>query len=209
MRKLNCFGLACPGPVLKCKEVIESESPELLEVLVDNAAAKENVCRFLKSRSYSVETKEEKEGFRLLAKLSDGAIPGGENEKEDLSEYTCEITPHFETQDKQLVFITSNVIGHGDDILGQKLMLNFLKTLPEMGKSLWRIILLNGGVKLATEDGEVLDALKELEKSGVSILVCGTCLDFFKLLDKKKIGETTNMLDVVTSLQMATKVIKI
>ena len=209
MRKLNCFGLACPGPVLKCKEVIESESPELLEVLVDNAAAKENVCRFLKSRSYSVETKEEKEGFRVLGKLSDGAIPGFENEKEDLSQYSCEITYSPDTQDKQLVFITSNVIGHGDDILGQKLMLNFLKTLPEMGKSLWRIILLNGGVKLATEDGEVLDALKELERSGVSILVCGTCLDFFKLLDKKKIGETTNMLDVVTSLQMATKVIKI
>jgi len=209
MRKLNCFGLACPGPVLKCKEVIESENPERLEVLVDNIAAKENVSRFLKSRSYSVEIKEGKEGFRLVAKLSHGVIGDGVIKEKDLSHYSCEITPPNEIQDKQLVFITSDVIGHGNDILGKKLMLNFIKTLPEMGKSLWRIILLNGGVKLATEDGEILEALKALEKSGVSILVCGTCLDFFKLLDKKKIGETTNMLDVVTSLQMASKVIKI
>jgi len=207
MRKLNCFGLACPGPVLKCKEVIESENPERLEVLVDNVAAKENVSRFLKSRSYSVEIKEGKEGFTLVAKLSHGTMPSGEIKDNDLSHYSCEITPPI--QDKQLVFITSDVIGHGNNILGKKLMLNFIKTLPEMGKSLWRIILLNGGVKLATKDGEILEALKALEKSGVSILVCGTCLDFFKLLDKKKIGETTNMLDVVTSLQMASKVIKI
>jgi len=88
-------------------------------------------------------------------------------------------------------------------------MVNFIKTLPEMGDSLWRIILLNGGVKLATEQGEVLEELKRLEQMGVSILVCGTCLDFFNLLEQKKVGETTNMLDVVTSLQMATKVIKI
>lgn len=26
---------------------------------------------------------------------------------------------------------------------------NFLSTLPELGESLWRVILLNGGVKLA------------------------------------------------------------
>jgi len=59
------------------------------------------------------------------------------------------------------------------------------------------------------QGSESLDALKELEKSGVSILVCGTCLEFFKLMDQKQVGETTNMLDVVTSLRVADKVISI
>jgi hypothetical protein len=48
-----------------------------------------------------------------------------------------------------------------------------------------------------------------MERSGVSILVCGTCLDFFNLLEKKAVGVTTNMLDVVTSLQFADKVIRV
>ena len=87
-------------------------------------------------------------------------------------------------------------------------MENFLASLPELGPSLWRIVLLNGGVKLAATEGKCLDTLKQLESSGVSILVYGTCLNFFHLLEAKQVGETTNMMDVVTSLSLAGKVIR-
>lgn len=53
------------------------------------------------------------------------------------------------TPGKTLVLITTETFGRGDDELGEKLMGNFLSTLPELGESLWRVILLNGGVKLA------------------------------------------------------------
>jgi intracellular sulfur oxidation DsrE/DsrF family protein len=62
---------------------------------------------------------------------------------------------------------------------------------------------------LAIEGSPALEHFKKLEQEGVSILVCGTCLDHFNLLENKQIGETTNMLDVVTSLQLASKVIKV
>jgi selenium metabolism protein YedF len=88
-------------------------------------------------------------------------------------------------------------------------MFNFLGTLPELGEALWRIILVNGGVKLAVTGSPVLEKLQTLAASGVSIIVCGTCLDFFGILDNKEVGETTNMLDVVTSLDLADKVIQI
>jgi sulfur relay (sulfurtransferase) complex TusBCD TusD component (DsrE family) len=68
--------------------------------------------------------------------------------------------------------------------------------------------MVNGGVKLAVKDSPVIEELKKLEASGVSILVCGTCLDFFGILDAKAVGQTTNMLDVVTSMQLATKVLR-
>jgi hypothetical protein len=55
----------------------------------------------------------------------------------------------------------------------------------------------------------VLEVLKEYEKDGLHILVCGTCLTHFNLLDKKQVGETTNMLDIVTAMQLADKVINI
>ena len=106
-----------------------------------------------------------------------------------------------------MVLIVQDKIGRGDDRLGALLMQNFLKTLKEMGPSLWRLVFLNSGVKLTVEGAEALEPLKELESEGVSILVCGTCLNHFGLLEKKQVGETTNMLDIVTSLQVAEKVI--
>lgn len=67
----------------------------------------------------------------------------------------------------------------------------------------------NNGVNLAVEGSTVLAELKALAENGVDILVCGTCLTHFNLLDKKQVGETTNMLDIVTAMQLADKVINI
>jgi len=50
---------------------------------------------------------------------------------------------------------------------------------------------------------------KTVLKQGLHILVCGTCLTHFNLLDKKQVGNTTNMLDIVTAMQLADKVINI
>ncbi len=212
--RLECRGLACPQPVLKCKEAISEKHPHRLTVIVDNEPARENVSRFLQSQSYRILSISSGEGgYEIVAEprtspaSADGQAP----------EEACTVMPGSEIQaagrapaeEKQLILITANIVGHGDDQLGGKLMHNFLATLPEMGSSLWRIILINGGVKLAIEGSSALEHLKKLKDSGVSILVCGTCLDYFQLLDAKAIGETTNMLDVVTSLQLAGKVITI
>jgi selenium metabolism protein YedF len=100
-------------------------------------------------------------------------------------------------------------MGRGDEELGGKLMINFLKTLKEMGTDLWRLVFVNNGVKLTLEDSEILPDLQTYEKEGLHILVCGTCLNHFGLLEKKQVGETTNMLDIVTAMQLADKVINL
>lgn len=195
--ELDCRGIACPEPVMRCRKLIEEQKPASLRVLVDNMAASENVSRFLARNGYSVNGKQEAPDLWSIAAMS-----------------SCECTisePEADTaltQGRTLVLITSETFGRGNEELGEKLMGNFLATLPELGESLWRIILLNGGVRLAATPGKALDSLKKLEASGVSILVCGTCLDFYGLLDVKQVGQTTNMLDVVTSLALADKVIK-
>ena len=56
---------------------------------------------------------------------------------------------------------------------------------------------------------QYLPVLKEYENQGLHILVCDTCLTHFDLLDQKQVGETTNMLDIVTAMQLADKVINI
>jgi selenium metabolism protein YedF len=88
-------------------------------------------------------------------------------------------------------------------------MSSFIKTLKEMGDELWWLVFVNNGVKLTIEGSPVLEDLIEYEKNGLTILVCGTCLSHFDLLEAKKVGETTNMLDIVTAMQLADKVINI
>lgn len=193
---LDCRGLACPGPVMRCLDVIEKHAPETLVVLVDDPAANENVTRLLSGKGYAVAAAEAV-GHTVLraARSGPSAMPAAS---------TC-----ASGQETVAVFIASEAIGAGDDELGGKLMLNFLATLPELGASLWRVILVNGGVRLATTGHPCLDKLQALAAAGVSVLVCGTCLTFFGLMEAKQVGETTNMLDVVTSLHLAGKVIRV
>ena len=61
---------------------------------------------------------------------------------------------------RTLVLITTETLGRGDETLGTKLMENFLATLPELGSRLWRLVLVNGGVKLTARPGPALDSLQ-------------------------------------------------
>jgi selenium metabolism protein YedF len=110
---------------------------------------------------------------------------------------------------KTLVLLATDRLGKGDDELGGKIVNNFIKTMKEMGDDLWRLVLLNGGVKLAVEGSEALPQLQELAAGGLGILVCGPCLKTFNLFERKQVGELTSMLDIVTSMQLADKVISL
>lgn len=114
-----------------------------------------------------------------------------------------------QSQMKTLVILASDHLGKGNDDLGRNIVTNFIKTMKEMGDDLWRLVLLNGGVKLAVEGAEVLPHLQALAHEGLDILVCGRCLETFGLLEKKQVGENANMLDIVTSMQVAEKVISL
>ncbi|WP_297261607.1 sulfurtransferase-like selenium metabolism protein YedF [uncultured Desulfovibrio sp.] len=200
MKEVDCRGLACPGPVVACSRLVKEEAPSALAVLVDNAAAVENVSRFLRTSGYAVASERREESLWRIRASRDG---GSASDAAPQSQ-PAPSAPRGKT----LVLITTETLGRGDDTLGARLMDNFLATLPELGDALWRIVLLNGGVRLAARPGKALDSLKALEAAGVSILVCGTCLDFYQLLEKRAVGQTTNMLDVVSSLALADKVIR-
>jgi selenium metabolism protein YedF len=196
MESLNCRGLSCPLPVTETRDFLEAHPRETeFQVLVDNPASAENVKKFLSSRAFEVTVEREGADFRVRA------VKGADS--------TCEtaVQKLIGEDHKTLVVIARDKLGSGDDQLGALLMLNFLKTLKEMGGTLWRLVFLNSGVKLTIAGADTLPAILELAQGGVSVLVCGTCLNHFGLLEQKKVGETTNMLDIVTSMQVAEKVV--
>ncbi|MFH2129666.1 MAG: sulfurtransferase-like selenium metabolism protein YedF [bacterium] len=198
MKEIDARGLACPAPVILTKDVVETDAPDSIVVVVDNKAAGENVSRYLQSQSYQADTVKKGDQFRITGSRGEGP------------ERQVAVVPEPEKdQQKIMVMVTTDRMGSGDDALGLKLMVNFLKTVREMGDDLWRLVFVNAGVKLTIEGAETLDPLKELEAGGLHILVCGTCLDHFQLLEKKQVGQTTNMLDIVMAMQFADKVINL
>ena len=198
MEFLDCLGLACPQPVIRCRSAV-GNGMKCLEVLVDNEPALENVQRFLQSRGYTLSaTVEGPQKWRIRAALdADASVAAAPEEQKG-----------HEQDLRTLVLVTTETLGRGDDTLGTKLMENFLATLPELGSRLWRLVLVNGGVKLTAQPGPALESLQKLAQQGVSILVCGACLGHYGLLEAKAVGETSNMLDIVTSLDLADKVIR-
>lgn len=198
MKEIDARGLACPAPVLQTKAALQADQPNRVKVVVDNAAAQQNVQRFLESQGFQATLDQDGGDYLVsgtcLAEPRQQVEPSAAEQSDDM---------------KIMVMCATDRIGFGDDELGLKLMVNFLRTLKEMGGELWRLVFVNNGVKLTIDGSEVLDDLLNYEKEGLKILVCGTCLDHFGILERKKVGETTNMLDIVTAMQLADKVINI
>ena len=191
IKELDARGLFCPQPVLQTKNMLEEMSEGILMVMVDNTIARENVKRFAESNGCSVKV-EEKTGEYLLTIIK-GEVP--------------EVNNNIKAGVGQIILISTDVLGKGDRKLGETLMEAFIYTLVDAKPSPQKIILLNEGVKLATYGSPVLEPLEILQNKGVGILSCGTCINFYQLKDKLKIGTITNMVEVVESLSNADKVI--
>jgi selenium metabolism protein YedF len=192
IKELDARGLSCPQPVLQTKNMLEEMTEGMLMVVVDNTIACENVKRFVESSGCSVMV-EEKTGEYQLTIIKKGEVP--------------EVNNNIKADMGQIILISTDVLGKGDRKLGETLMEAFIYTLVDAKPSPQKIILLNEGVKLATFGSPVLEALEVLHNRGVEISSCGTCINFYQLQDKLKIGTITNMVEVVASLSKADKVI--
>jgi len=196
MKKIDARGLSCPAPVLQTKAVLEEDNPDKVNVTVDNAAAQQNVQRFLESQGFETTLDQSGNDYFVVGSCDPlwSAAPKADVERD-------------KGDQKIMVMCATDRLGFGDDELGCKLMISYLRTLDEMGGDLWRLVFVNNGVKLTIDESDVLADLQKYEKQGIKILVCGTCLTHFDLLERKKVGITTNMLDIVTAMQNADKVI--
>lgn len=203
IKELDCRKLDCPAPVLQTKQLLEANALSHVRILVDNDAAVENVSRFLTFHGFEISVD------------SDGISSAVEGIKEAADATIIESAPAFQKSEtggssqKIMIMISSTQMGREDQELGEKLMISYIKTLKEMGEDLWQLVFVNHGVKLATKDSAVLEEIQALEADKVGILVCGTCLTHLGLMKEKKVGQTTNMLDIVTAMQYADKVINL
>ncbi|MGQ9648238.1 MAG: sulfurtransferase-like selenium metabolism protein YedF [Thermodesulfobacteriota bacterium] len=192
MKEIDCRGLACPQPVVTTKKALEEMGSGELVVIVDNPTARDNVERFAKSQGAKVDIEKKGEDFFLHIQKE------GLREREGLDEKVPKV----------VVYVNSNLMGVGEEALGAILMRSFLKTLLDLKPVPSKLIFVNSGVRLTTEGSEVLESLKALSEKGVQILSCGTCLDFYGLKEKLRVGIISNMFDIAQSLLQADRLVK-
>ncbi len=108
-----------------------------------------------------------------------------------------------------LLQITNNGMGQGDQELGLLLINNYLKLIIEENQLPQFIALYNGGVKLICNNAATIEALKYIDKKGVKIIACKTCLNHFNLTDKMEVGIAGTMIDIIELQSLSAKVITI
>ena len=196
---LDCCGLACPQPVIKTKEALESGAGQLV-VIVDNEASRDNVTRFARSRGCEISVVD---AGRDRFELRIGAGKEDEKAEFDASEYACPVPGGG----NMVYVISADSMGRGSEELGWALLQTYIQTIEQVDPLPRKILFYNSGVKLVTAQSGALDALCRLREKGVEILACGTCLDFFKLKSEIKIGQISNMYDIMSAMSEADKVV--
>ncbi|RLB70215.1 MAG: sulfurtransferase-like selenium metabolism protein YedF [Deltaproteobacteria bacterium] len=198
---LDLRGQACPGPVIETRKALSGLKEDvILTVKLDNQAACSNVTRFAKSQGFTVaETSADDDTFTLT-------ITRG---------FSCDLPlpesqPHsVPISGNYIIYIDKPTMGSGDDKLGRVLMKAFLKTLPELENLPTKIIFLNQGVFLTATNSPELTTIQTLATAGCTVLVCGTCLDFYNLKDQLGVGQVSNMFEIATLLTGPKKVVRI
>lgn len=195
---LDARGWECPKPVIETKKALQSNS--FLTVIVDNRAARDNVSRLASKSGFQVRVDEKDDGTYINIER-EGDAPVQEETKPE---------SHIEPASGRLVLvIASDAIGNGDDELGRILMRAFMPTFLEVEPRPDVIIFMNSGVKLTVSDSLVLEDLQALASEGVEIFVCGTCLNYFDLIDKIAVGEISNAYTIAETMLQAGKTVRL
>lgn len=192
MKKIDAKGLACPKPVILTKNALDDMEEGKVSTTVDNEVARENLKKL--ANSLNMECKVED--------ISDEEFIVTIEKKKTLNK-------EEEKEERYTLAFSSDKMGKGDDELGDILVKSFIYTVTETKPLPNTILFYNGGVKLTVKGSPVLEDIKKLEKEGVEIISCGTCLDFFKLKEKLGVGTISNMYTIYENLSQADKTLVI
>lgn len=190
MVKVDAIGQVCPVPIIMTKNALKDIEEGQVEVSVDNRISLENLQKMSKEMGYDYTVEESGDIFKIVINKMRESIELRESEE------------------NTVVVIDSLHMGKGDAELGRILMKGFIYTLSEMEELPKTILFYNEGVKLAIDGAESLQDLKSLEERGVEILSCGTCLNFYGITEKLRVGSVTNMYTILERQTKATRVIK-
>ncbi len=189
---VDARGMDCPQPVIITKNALEKISDGELVTIVDNEVARDNVIKLAKSMSMKVTVDQQQDEYYIRIN-KDESLP---------------LSSGLDVDDKvAVVLFGNNVLGTGNEELGETLIKSFFYTMVESDRKPKILMFINKGVYLTCEESPVLAQLMALKEAGVDILSCGTCLDYYHLKDKLCVGDITNMYTILENLMNGERVL--
>lgn len=201
-KTINAKGKECPMPVIMAKKEIDNGNYNFV-VEVDNSIAVQNLQKLANSQGIAVTLEEDIDLYKVYFSKNSSKTNEAE-ECNKILEISEKINRNLETWS---IFIGKEIIGAGNEELGKSLMKMYFYTISEGDNLPKSILFMNDGVKVVTLNEQAVEHLMSLEKKGVEILVCGTCLNFYGLEEKLKVGKVSNMYDITNSMKESSKVI--
>lgn len=206
MIQVNALGDACPIPVVKTKKAIgQLGGSGVVETLVDNEIAVQNLTKMANQKGYKVRSK------KLAEKQYQVVMEIGEDAADKQTAQTAPEMPETcapDARDNTVVVISSATMGEGDPELGKILIKGFLYALTQLDTLPKTMLFYNGGAHLTCEESASLEDLESLESRGVQILTCGTCLNHYGLTHRLKVGGVTNMYVIAETMAGASRIIR-
>jgi intracellular sulfur oxidation DsrE/DsrF family protein len=111
------------------------------------------------------------------------------------------------TNKNTVIIISSYGMGKGPEELQLILIGKYLQLLGQSEEFPAAICFYAEGVKMVIDGSPFLEHLSALEKKGIRLIVCSTCINYFGLVDKVKIGIVGGMPDILEAQLRAAKVI--
>ncbi len=193
--KLDMRNKVCPYPVIETKKLLRKmQKNDTVEVLVDNLIATENLQKMAIELGFD-------KNFSIV-KNSDIEYLVTINKGEGKEERKEENTLVTDNDKKNIIVISTDTMGNGDEQLSKKLLEGFIYSLTEQEENILPayIVFYNKGVFLTANNKKTIEDLLVLEQKGVKMLSCGLCLDFYNLKDDLQVGEVTNMYKIANLL---------
>ncbi len=106
-----------------------------------------------------------------------------------------------------VIVINSETLGRGEEGVGRSLLGTCLRKILANPYKPSAIVFYNSGVRLLTRQSYFLDILDALERSGVELLACGTCVYQVCGQHSLAVGRISNMDEITDVLIRASKVI--
>ncbi|MDA8216960.1 MAG: sulfurtransferase-like selenium metabolism protein YedF [Dehalococcoidales bacterium] len=108
---------------------------------------------------------------------------------------------------RQVLALTAQTLGRGNDMLGSTLAVNFLRTIAFRDEVPRVVVCYNEGVKLAEQGSAAVPMLEALAQKGADIILCGTCVNYFEIRDRLAVGRIGDMHGIVEVLLTADSVV--
>lgn len=186
MKIIDTRGEVCPKPIIMTKkELLNIAIDETFMIYTDNETSLNNLLRFLKDNAVHTELTERSPFYQIKC------LKSAHNQSEIPAESYCSLSNDY------IVVFKSSKMGEGNDDLGTILIKGFINALKDSDRLPKSMIFYNSGVLLTQESDPLSVTLHELEMMGVSMIICGTCADFYHIRDEIKIGIISNMFEII------------